>query len=230
MKVLLTEKPYLSVLFIVLLLAACNRVGPVQHHYSTNVGCIIANDFYAIYFSTYVEPKNGIGDPAKIDESLYQSYCQNIPETGTVFFTADLIDEDLREMPISLRLVEQELTDTDNTLDYEDGRVLETIESRIYSQGTIETKAFIDKKGQYKLYLIIGEEPVFEDDILEIPFAVGMGSSTKPISHYAIKITDFLMTFVFPVFILLLITLPMLPKFRLIALSKMLFGVQKREN
>ncbi|MDR4515272.1 hypothetical protein [Nitrosomonas sp.] len=230
MKTLFTEKPYLPVLLMLLLLSACNRISPVQHHYSTNVGCVVANDFYAVYFSAYVEPENGISDPGEIDESLYTSYCKSIPSTGTVFFTADLIDEDLRETPISLRLVEQELDDTSETSDYRDGRVLANVNSSIYSQGTIETQALIDKKGHYTLYLIVGEEPAFEDDILKIPFTVGMETFAMPIRYYVIKVVDLLMTFVFPVFILLLIMLPMLPKLRFLTVSKMLFGAQNREH
>ena len=231
MKTLLTEKPYLPlVLFIILLLAACNRISPVQHHYSTNVGCVIANDLYAVYFSAYVAPEDSTGDPDEINESLYTSYCRSIPRTGAVFFTADLIDEDLREMPISLRLVEQEPTGDSKTPDYNDGHVLAKVDPRIYSQGTIEAQAFNKKKGHYALYLIVGEEAAFEDVILKIPFTVGMETATQPIRYYVIKVTDLLMTFVFPVFILLLIMLPMLPKLRLMALSKILSNAQNREN
>jgi hypothetical protein len=231
MKTLLTEKPYLPVvLFIILLLTACNRISPVQHHYSTNVGCVIANDLYAVYFSAYVEPENSTSDPTEVDESLYTSYCRSIPGTGTIFFTADLIDEDLREMPISLRLVEQESTDGNKASDYRDGRILANVNSRIYSQGTIETQAIIDKKGHYALYLIVGEEPAFEDDILKIPFTVGMETFTTPVRIYVIKVTDLLMTYAFPLFILLLIMTPFLPKLRTLALSRMLFGAQNRKN
>ncbi|SEN57390.1 hypothetical protein [Nitrosomonas marina] len=229
MKTLLTAKPYLPlVLFVILFLAACNRISPVQHHYSTNVGCVIANDLYAVYFSAYVAPENNSSDPAKVDESLYTSYCGSIPRTGSVFFTADLIDEDLREMPISLRLVEQEPTGDSNTPDYSDGHVLSKVNPRIYSQGTIEAQAFIDKKGHYALYLIVGEEAVFEDDILKIPFTVGMETAAQPIRYYVIKVTTLLMTFAFPAFILLLIMLPMFPKLRLMALSKILSNAQNR--
>lgn len=231
MKTLLAEKPHLLLLlFTILLLAACNRISPVQHHYSTNVGCVVANDLYAVYFSAYVAPENSTSDPDEVDESLYTSYCRSIPRTGTVFFTADLIDEDLREMPISLRLVEQKPTDDSKTSDYSDSHILTNVNARIYSQGTIETQVFIDKKGHYALYLIVGEEAAFEDDILKIPFTVGMETTTQPMRYYVIQVTDLLMTFVFPAFILLLIMLPMLPKLRLMALSKILSSAQNREN
>ena len=87
-----------------------------QHRYSANVGRVIANDFYAIYFNTYViELENGTKNPAEVDALLYTSYCRSIPSTCTIYFTADFMDENLREMPVRLRLVEQKLTDIDNT-------------------------------------------------------------------------------------------------------------------
>jgi hypothetical protein len=45
-----------------------------------------------------------------------------------------------------------------------------------------------------------------------------------------IKVTDLLMTYAFPLFILLLIMTPFLPKLRTLALSRMLFGAQNRKN
>ncbi len=226
-------KPHLPVLIAVLVLAACNRVSPVQHHYNTNVGCIVANDFYAIYFSAYVEPEEKIDNSEKVDESLFKSHCKNMPHTGNVFFTADLVDEDLRETPISLRLVEQELIgkNKDAPSDYKDARIISEAAPRIYPQGTIETHAVIDKSGHYALYLTVGgEEPVFEDNVLKIQFNVGMGAEATPVWLYVLKTTELLMKFTFPVFILLLIMLPMLPKLRLAILSKMLFSLQDRKN
>lgn len=232
-KLYVTAKLRLLFLMVcVLMLTACNRVSPVQHHYSTNVGCIVANDFYAIYFSAYVEPEDKTSDSTENREALFKSHCRNIPSTGTVYFTADLVDEDLRETPISLRLVEQEFIGEDENLasDYRDIRTIEEVNSKIYSQGTIEMQTVIESKGHYALYLIVvgGDKPLFEDDILRVPLNVGMGTDATPIWLYILKVTEIIMTFMFPAFVLLLITLPMLPKLRLAVLSKILSGAQSR--
>ncbi|OQW39186.1 MAG: hypothetical protein A4S08_07660 [Proteobacteria bacterium SG_bin4] len=233
MKIFQAVKPLLLLFIAILTLTACNRISPVQHHYNTKVGCIVANDFYAVYFSTYVEPDKMSDDSTKVNESLFKSHCINIPYTGNVYFTADLVDEDLRETPISLRLVEQELTgkNKDSSADYEDVRIISEVMPKIYSQGTIETHAVIDKIGHYALYLIIGDEKsALEDDILKIRFNVGLGTETTSFWRYVAKAAELFMTFAFPALLLLLIMSPMLPKLRLIVLSKMLFGMLNRRN
>ena len=232
MKIFQAVKPLLLLFIAILILTACNRISPVQHHYNTNVGCIVANDFYAVYFSTYVEPDKMSDDSTKVNESLFKSHCRNIPHTGNVYFTADLVDEDLREMPISLRLVEQELTGKKETAaDYKDVRIISEVKPKVYSQGTIETRAVIDKTGHYALYLIIGDEQsASADDILKSRLHVGAITEAMPFWRYAAKAAELFMTFAFPVLILLLIMLPMLPKLRFAALSKMLPGMQDRKN
>ena len=136
-------------------------------------------------------------------------------------------------MPISLRLVEQEPAgkNKETAADYEDTRIISEVMPKVYPQGTIETRAVIDKTGHYALYLIIGdEESAFADDILKIRFDVGMDTEATPVWRYVAKVAELFMTFAFPVFIVLLIMLPMLPKLRFKLLSKMLFGMQNRGN
>ena len=135
-------------------------------------------------------------------------------------------------MPISLRLVEQELTGKKETAaDYKDVRIISEATPKVYSQGTIETLAAIDKIGHYALYLIIGDEQsASADDILKIRFYVGAVTEAMPFWRYVAKAAELFMTFAFPALILLLIMSPMLPKLRFAALSKMLPGMQDRKN
>ncbi len=219
---------HLIIIFTALVLVACNRTGPVQHRYNPNLGCIAANDFYAVYFSAYVEPES---KTMTNNEAMLKSHCQNIPKTGTVYFTADLIDEDLRETPIGLQLVERELIEDGDAevAGYRDIRTISETRPRIYAQGTIETQAYIENDGHYVLYLLIGEEaPLFEDDILKIPFYVGAVTEAASVWHYLLTATKFIMTFVFPIFVLLLIVLPMLPKSGLSIAEKFSSGDQSK--
>ncbi|HNP52924.1 MAG TPA: hypothetical protein PKJ85_14220, partial [Nitrosomonas nitrosa] len=75
-----------------------------------------------------------------------------------------------------------------------------------------------------------GDEPLFEDDVLRIPFNVGIGTDAPAIWLYVLKTVEIIMTFIFPAFVLLLIMLPMLPKLRVAVLSKLLPNVQSRES
>lgn len=202
---------YLPIFISMSLLTACEKSGPVQHHYSTSIGCLITNDFYATYFSVYIEPEDIENET---DNGVFKPFCQAISRTGTAFFTADLVDEDLREIPIGIRLVEQELIGEDEYLaqSFKDIRTLSEVRPKLYPQGTIEMQAELDKKGYYALYLDIGGEDVlFEDDRLRIPLHVGEVATAKRVWDLIRDIADFLMTYIFPVLMLSLILAPFLP-------------------
>lgn len=202
---------YLLIFVSIPLLTACEKSGPVQHHYTTSIGCLITNDFYATYFSVYVDP----GDiENETDNEVFKPFCHVITRTGTAYFTADLVDEDLREVPIGIRLVEQELIGEDENMaeSYKDTRTISVSRPKLYPQGTIEMQAELDKKGYYALYLNIGgEDALFEDDRLRIPLYVGDATDTKGVWDYIRDVATFLMTYIFPVLILTLILAPFLP-------------------
>lgn len=133
-----------------------------------SVGCLIANDFYAVHFSAYLKPTQGDDRTA-----LLTPYCQELPDVGQAFFAADLIDRDIRQTPIGIRVVEIEKTG--NTPDeFKELRELNVVEPKVYSKGVIEAQANLDKKGDYALILVIGgEDALGEDDRLKITFHVG---------------------------------------------------------
>lgn len=178
-----------KLLFIgTLLLTACSSPGdndnPSQVMTKATVGCLVATDFYAVYFSAYIKPE---GDSAaktiKDKKALFRSYCKDIPTTGAAFFTADLVGSELREMPIGIRIVEQELTGGDDSKaeNFKDIRTLVEIPAKLYPRGAVEAQAQLDKIGYYAIYLIIGgEEALSDDDKLRIPLHVGVDPDSKP--------------------------------------------------
>ena len=188
--------PYPAYKFIllisILLISACNNPGyndnPSQQMTKATVGCLVATDFYAVYFSAYIQPT---GDNAKTKDrkELFRSYCKNIPTTGAAFFTADLVGSELREMPIGIRIVEQELTGSDDSKaeNFKDIRTLEEIPAKVYPRGAVEARAQLDKNGYYAIYLLIGgEEAIADDDKIRIPLHVGVDPDEKPIKTYMI--------------------------------------------
>lgn len=172
-----------------LLLTACTSPGyndnPSQVQTKATVGCLVANDFYAVHFSAYIKPE---GDNVKMTvqdkKALFRSYCKDMPATGTAFFTADLVGSELREMPIGIRIVEQELTGGDETKaeNFKDIRTLSEIPAKLYPRGVVEAQAELDKNGYYALYLMIGGEAVSDEDRLRIPLHVGVGPDAKPMA------------------------------------------------
>jgi hypothetical protein len=136
-----------------------------------SVGCLVTNDFYAVHFSAYLKPKQGDDRTA-----LLTPYCQELPGIGQAFFAADLIDRDIRQTPIGIRVVEIEKTD-DKPDDFKELRELTHVEPKIYSKGVVEAQASLDKNGDYALILIIGgEDAISEEDKLKVTFHVGESS------------------------------------------------------
>lgn len=135
------------------------------------VGCLATNDFYAVHFSVYLKPS---GDLKNADRAaLLKPYCKELPGVGTAFFSADLIDDDIRTMPIGIRVVE--LADgTQKPEAFKELRTLTEVPAKIYAKGVVEAQATIDKTGNYAMILLVGgDKALSEDDKLKIPFHVG---------------------------------------------------------
>lgn len=171
----------------VLLLTACTSPGyndnPSQQMTKATVGCLVATDFFAVYFSAYIQP---IGENSKAQDkkSLFRSYCKNIPFSGKAFFTADLVGSELRETPIAVRVVEQEFNgvDENNPENFKDIRTITEIPAKLYSKGVVEAQALLEKNGYYAIYLIMGgEDAISDEDKLRIPIHVGVDPDAKPL-------------------------------------------------
>jgi hypothetical protein len=175
-----TPYPLLSrlsfILIIIAALSACDKLGLNQNQSNPqgnrpDLDCIIANDFYAVHFSVYIQPVQGeqTADP----RSAFVPYCQKIPRSGKMFFTADLFDRDIRSTPIGIRIVEVEKTAAKAPDDYREIRTIADIPSKLYPRGAVEAQAEINKDGDYLLILLVGDA-VAEDDRFRIPLEVGV--------------------------------------------------------
>ncbi len=176
-----------------LLLTACSNPGyndnPSQQMTKATVGCLVGTDFFAVYFSAYIKPSDDAtkATTAKDKKALFRSYCKDIPTTGTAFFTADLVGKELRETPIGIRVVEQELTGGDDSKaeNFKDIRTLAEIPAKLYPRGAVEAQAQLNKNGYYALYLMVGgDEAIADDDRIRIPLHVGVDPDAKPIGTY----------------------------------------------
>jgi hypothetical protein len=170
-----------SLLCMSILLTGCDKFQdkskPPQIQDLNSVGCLIANDFYAVHFSAYLKPTQNIKElDLKEREALLQPYCQEVPKPGKLFFSADLIDRDVRQTPVGVRVVELEQTGSDETKieSFKEIRTLSEVPAQLYPRGVVEAQADIVKNGYYAMILIIGgEEALGEDDKLKVLFHVG---------------------------------------------------------
>ncbi len=180
---------YVATLLIgALSLSGCDKLGfgTKQSNALGNrpdLDCIIANDFYAVHFSAYIQPSKD--DKNADPKAAFVPYCQKIPRAGKMFFTADLIDRDIRSTPIGIRLVEVEKTGQPAPNDTREIRTVAEIPSKLYPRGAVEAQADIDKNGDYVLFLMIGEA-MEDDDKFRVPLEVGVDPNGMPMHLIAI--------------------------------------------
>lgn len=151
-----------------------------------DLDCIIANDFYAVHFSAYLQPNKD--DKTADPKAAFVPYCQKIPRVGKLFFTADLIDRDIREIPIGIRLVEVEKTGQPAPNDIRELRTVTQIDSRLYPRGAVEAQAEVDKTGDYVLYFLIGDA-IEEDDKFRVALEVGVDPNALSLAQVAVAAT-----------------------------------------
>lgn len=177
-----TFNSLLSMLLTVLLvssLSGCKWIDilkgtpPPQIADKEKVNCLVANDFYAVHFTAYIKPNGDLKDADR--EALLRPYCQELPYPGKVFFSADLIDRDIRTTPIGIRVAEfEKIGKGDKAEDFKEIGVINEIPAKLYPRGVVEAQADIPRNGYYAMFLIVGgEEALSEDDKLRVAFHVG---------------------------------------------------------
>lgn len=169
---------FLLIIVSVFALSSCDKFNfgkPKQIESRPELDCIVANDFYAMHFSAYVHPKEL--DKAA-DKTTFIPYCHELPEPGKIYFSADLIDRDIRQTPIGIRLVEVEETGQPEPDNFRELSVVSEVPAKLYPRGTVEAQAIIEKKGNYALYLLIGDA-VEADDKFKISLKVGANPLAK---------------------------------------------------
>lgn len=178
------SKWLLSVLWVcAALTTACSghNDNPSQQITTERVGCPVATDFFSVYFTVHVQPADESPD-AKVSRELFRPYCHDLPKPGKVFFTADLVGDELKTTPIGIEVVEEEIAggnegQSGNT---KDARTLAEVAPKRYSKGVIQTAFDLDKNGYYAVYLIrAGKDAAAEPERLRIPLHVGAGSGGK---------------------------------------------------
>lgn len=143
-----------------------------QMYQGASMSCLVANDFYAVHFTAMQE---GRYEGERHD---FVKYCQEIPGTGKTYLSMDLLDRDVRNTPIALRVIEEDLGEGGQLP--KEKSTLSEVPSKIYKTGTVETYANITQPGHYALIAMIGDEAVTEDDRLRIPFSVGLPAAGQP--------------------------------------------------
>lgn len=132
--------------------------------------CLITTDFYIIHLTAYQQPKNV--EKAKKRKS-FTPYCKVLPDIGPSFLAIDFIDRDLRQMPISMEVVQ--LIDNPEGGEMIDGKSIALNPAQIYKTGVAQIQADFPAPGHYVLIASVGDD-MFADKI-RIPLRVAIGEA-----------------------------------------------------
>lgn len=122
--------------------------------------CLITNDFYAVHLTAYQVPAEVSSDAVK---GGLKPYCQELPNAGRTYITLDLLDRDVRNVPMTVR-VQQERDDGPPS-------ILSELPRRTYPAGVVEAVADLPGLGRYRVVLQMGEAKASED-LITIPMTV----------------------------------------------------------
>lgn len=163
-------------------MAGCSSPGyndnPSQQITNSRVGCSGASDFLAVYYSVHVQPLIE-NQEARITRAMFRPYCNELPTPGRVFFTADLVGDEPRRIPIGIRVVERNLAGGDERTaeGFVDQRTVWEVPQKTYGKGVIESSFELRTAGYYSLYLISGQKDTHPEAAkLVIPLNVGVDS------------------------------------------------------
>ena len=152
------------------LLAATARAQHGSHGPDAR-GCHMEQHGHQVHYTAYRAPDEN--DPGLIVEW----YCEEVPATGLLRITFDLIDQNTREQPVALRLL---------ALPAENNGAPTTLldlPSRIYPSGSIGIDRGFERAGRYEFQLRFGQKPT-DADMMKIAFSVGQPSWGSGLSRY----------------------------------------------
>lgn len=122
--------------------------------------CTAQKGHYTVHFTSYQETL-GVGmvplmhevGSEKLKEE-FQSYCQGVPKTGKLSMAFDLYHEELRELPISVRIVEAVGVHEDKGSSEHSHAIL-SLPPTVYRDGTVRVDTEIPKAGRYLAFLTL---------------------------------------------------------------------------
>lgn len=135
-------------------------------------GCMLSNDYYIANFAAYQadpnQPKN-----AKV---LLAPLCQEIPKSGQTQITVDMLDRDVRQKPVTLKVFDSEK------------QLIAETPTKVAKQGYISTTVNFPKAGYYDLVAYVNDQDLKmspEKGALHIPLtvAVFVPGASAPISN-----------------------------------------------
>lgn len=109
--------------------------------------CVVEKGHYTVHFSAYQQREHVEGMPGK----EFDPYCEDVPSTGKTTLVFDLLDRELREVPVAVRVVEAEAADR------AEPRTVLYVPPTTYSNGIVTAEASFDRPGRYTAIVSVEE-------------------------------------------------------------------------
>ena len=127
-------------------------------------GCHTMQNNHDVHYTAYLIP-SGAGQSL-----LLEWLCEKVPSPGLLRATIDLMDDNGREIPVAVTLVQISADDAAQ------GAKLLELPPKIYPAGSIEIDHEIKTSGRYEFQIGFGKNPL-ADELVKIPFSVGEGGA-----------------------------------------------------
>ncbi|MDE2179652.1 MAG: hypothetical protein KGJ40_02240 [candidate division NC10 bacterium] len=124
--------------------------------------CVQKKGHYTVHFAAYQQKygESAIGMLQEVGSQKlkqeFQSHCEAVPSTGKMAITFDLLNEEMRELPISVQIVEAgEEQGKSHGEGHEEGHgahthTIASLPPKVYHDGSIRLMADISTPGHYK--------------------------------------------------------------------------------
>jgi hypothetical protein len=110
--------------------------------------CIVEKGHYTVHFAAYQQREHVEGMIGR----EFDPYCEDVPNTGKTTLVFDLLDRELREVPVAVRVVEAGVADG------VEPRTVLYVPPTTYANGIVTTEANFDHPGRYTASVSV-EEP-----------------------------------------------------------------------
>jgi hypothetical protein len=188
----------LSLFSVALLQTACMKdpdaSGAQEEEKYKFAGCAIRyqGKLY-VHFAAYQDqPQDGENGRPGDARDRFRPYCQDIPAATKTFMTVDIVDKEIREKLLTVRV-------TEHSVDAEGAAAaplkLVEVPPKKYENGVVEVTANFTEAGMYDLLLL--EEGGNKKNTITIPLSVGLNppSDTKPMLIAVSVLTLFILAY-----------------------------------
>ncbi|MBZ0169574.1 hypothetical protein MELA_00435 [Candidatus Methylomirabilis lanthanidiphila] len=127
--------------------------------------CVQKKGHYTVHFAAYQQQygESALGMLQEVGSAQlkreFQSYCEGLPKTGKMAITFDLLNEEMRGLPISVQIVK---ADEEQGKAHEEGHgahshTIASLPAKVYHDGSIRLTADIPVAGHYKAIMKLEE-------------------------------------------------------------------------